>query len=252
LAICIAAALYADQDLAVLAAMEIQRELEQRIESGQLPVRNSVTLGVLTLPLGFTRLRSAVFLPWEARALLEERGIEVIEIEEPSGPVLWTLRKAGEALGAQEGWHQGTINGFIDRMLEAARQGALTVRDPQTDLPVTTLTVRDFYHLVMPRDVNAWLEVASVDYRWLPAKSGSDRTDAAIYPVPRNRSAVREQQALQALQDYGYDLLKLPKPAPGMPSEAKQLVRIQLKLTSDQTKSLWSALLRSKSIDYRD
>lgn len=78
----------------------------------------------------------------------------------------YTLEEASQALGAQQGMHDGARQSLEERMMEAARDGSLTVRDPHTDLPFRPAVVRSFWERVTPADVNAWLERCGVPYRW--------------------------------------------------------------------------------------
>ena len=51
-------------------------------------------------------------------------------------------------------------------MMEAAAKGELTIRDPQTDLPYRPAKISDYWDLVTPTDVNAWLNSQGAQYRW--------------------------------------------------------------------------------------
>lgn len=78
----------------------------------------------------------------------------------------FTVEEAAQALGEQEGMHGGARQTLLARMMEAARDGNLTVRDPHTDLPFRPAEVHGYYELVTPADVNAWLAGCGVGYRW--------------------------------------------------------------------------------------
>jgi hypothetical protein len=78
----------------------------------------------------------------------------------------FTIEEAAKALGEQEGMHDGARKSLLKRMMEAARDGTLTVRDPHTDLPFRPAEVHGYYELVTPADVNAWLAGCGVEYRW--------------------------------------------------------------------------------------
>ena len=101
----------------------------------------------------------------------------------------FTVEEAAQALGEQEGMHGGARQTLLARMMEAARDGNLTVRDPHTDLPFRPAEVHGYYELVTPADVNAWLERGGVEYRWsVPAveyKPAPNESGAAGEPERR-------------------------------------------------------------------
>lgn len=98
----------------------------------------------------------------------------------------FTVEEAAQALGEQEGMHRGARQTLLARMMEAARDGHLTVRDPRTDLPFRPAVVHEYYELVTPADVNAWLERGGVEYRWsvpaveLPAADHAGSAEAGV------------------------------------------------------------------------
>ena len=78
----------------------------------------------------------------------------------------FTIEEAAQALGEQEGMHDGARQSLQKRMMGAASNGNLTVRDPHTDLPFRPAMMHEYYELVTPADVNAWLAGCGVEYRW--------------------------------------------------------------------------------------
>ncbi|VTU35462.1 hypothetical protein RA8CHR_05224 [Variovorax sp. RA8] len=50
--------------------------------------------------------------------------------------------------------------------MEAAAKGELVIRDPQTTLPYRPERVREFWEILTPADVNAWLQAQGAPYRW--------------------------------------------------------------------------------------
>lgn len=78
----------------------------------------------------------------------------------------FTIEEAAQALGELVGMHDGARQSLQKRMMEAARDGKLTVRDPHTDLPFRPAVMHEYYELVTPADVNAWLAGCGVEYRW--------------------------------------------------------------------------------------
>lgn len=72
----IASAMHTGEDARWLAAHTIESELRAQVDAGTLRVRNPVSLGWHTFPLG-AQLRSAVLMPSEVVPLFAERGIEL-------------------------------------------------------------------------------------------------------------------------------------------------------------------------------
>ena len=208
----IASALHDGEYARAAAEITINAQLEARVDAGTFIVRNPLDLGPHTFPLG-AQLKSAVIFPWELRPLCEERGIELVLINEQQGPDSWTIRKATEAIGRQEEWHRGAIDSFCERMMEAARSGALVVRDPTTDLPFHPETQREFYELVTPADVNRWLEKAGVGYRWKGLLDAEEEALPIELPPPTVGETVPERQdrRLARLRDLGGDVRRVSK-----------------------------------------
>ena len=163
----IAGALHEGQFAQAAAEINLEGELKALVDSGGLMVRDSLTLGRHTFPLG-AALFDAVLLPREdLRPLLESRGIGLRLIAYGTGPTHWTIENAAAAIAAQEGWHQGQRDTLRGQMLRAAVDGPLTVRHPHTGAAHRPDHVRDFYDLVTPTDVNAWLaRDARLSLRW--------------------------------------------------------------------------------------
>lgn len=159
---------------------------------------------------------------WSLRELVELLGdraplgmryaIEAIEPAEQrkermNAAGFYTLDEAAQALGAQEGWHSGTRQTFVTRMREAVHDGKLTVRDTHTNLPYRPSVVRDWYELVTPADVNAWL-ASWVGYRWntpavepeIPLKGGAGNEDHEPPTVTTHRLSGRPDFLRPAIQ----------------------------------------------------
>ena len=79
-----------------------------------------------------------------------------------AGPTHWTIENAAAAIAAQEGWHNEARDTLCEQMMQAARDGVLTVRHPHTGLPYRPDPVRKFYETVTPADANAWLALDPV------------------------------------------------------------------------------------------
>ena len=160
----IARALHTDAFAIAAAERNIEDELRSLVDRGALKVRDSLSMGPHPFPIG-DALRRAVLFPWELRPLLEARGIGLRLLAHGSGPERWTIEFAANAIATREGWHQGTRDSLLQRMIEAAASGALPVRDPHTDLPYRPKVVRAWYDLVLHSEVDAWLKVQRVPYR---------------------------------------------------------------------------------------
>lgn len=155
------------------ARLNLDEKLRQAVESGALIVRNESGLGRHEFPYG-DALNRAVIMTQDLRPFLEEYGIELRLIAEGNGPTYWTITNAATAIAEQLGWHQGARGTLQDQMLEAANRRELTVRDPHTNLPVHGGKVREYNELVMPVDVNRWIEKQGAEYRW-EAGTGTTR-----------------------------------------------------------------------------
>jgi len=163
----IAGALHSDAFAQAGAEINLETELGAMVDAGTLCVRDPLSLGPHTFPIG-AALRRAVLMTEDLRPLLRGKGIELRLIPFGTGPELWTIENAAAAIGNQEGWHMGAIKTLRDQMVSAAETGALTVRHPHTDLPFRPDSPRAYYELVTPADVNAWLAqdpVSSLQWR---------------------------------------------------------------------------------------
>lgn len=167
------------------ARINLEEDLPKAVLNDELVVRNPFGLGRHTLPFG-DALQRAVMLPSDLRPFLETRFIELRLIPHGSGPNYWTLENAAIAIAEQEQWHDGARGSLLDALMEAAASRALVVRDPHTDLPKPTGEVREFYELVTPADVNAWLEAQGAPYRWNVAApiTTPEPPDAPVAAVP--------------------------------------------------------------------
>ena len=111
--------------------------------------------------------------PHDLRTFLEDRGIELRITPYGSGPRYWTIDNAALAIAEQEGWHAGSLDTLRAQMMDAAKSRALPVLDPQTCLPKLAGEVHQFYELVTPDAVNAWLEKQGSEYSWkVPSDDG--------------------------------------------------------------------------------
>ena len=160
-----------DSDFAQVAAeINFTAALKKMVDAGELMVRDPLTFGRHTFPIG-DALRRAVLLPREdLRPLLAAHSIGLRLIPYGTGPTHWTIENSAVAIAAQEGWHQGARDTLRGQMVQAVADGTLTVRHPHTALAYRPDAVRDFRELVTPADVNEWLALDSAgSLRWLHA-----------------------------------------------------------------------------------
>lgn len=225
------------------AKMNFADELKTAVGKGTLAVRDALTLAFHTFPHG-AALLDAVVLPCDLNHFFRVRGGIGIRLKlHGSGPGLWTIGNASEALAAQLGWHVGARNALAARMIEAAGAGQLIVLDPQTDLPFRPERVSDCWVLVTPAGVNAWLQSAGVDYRW-------DTIHAPPSPIKSvQRSAANAAAILAKLVEFGFDPKRLPKTLPGKKSEPKSKVKLALSnMTNAVFNKGWQHLRDEKDI----
>lgn len=134
---------------------------------------------------------------WLAWAIQEQIKVHDgfrLAVESLTAPVVsagdsYTLADAAQAIAAQQGWHDGARDTLKKQMMQAASDGTLTVRNPHTDLPYKPGTGRDFYELVTPADVNAWLEKQGAPYRWNVAAPAKDTAKPAPMVTARDAPA---------------------------------------------------------------
>ena len=150
-----------------VALLNLEAELKQSVLEGKLAVRNASTLKREAHLVGAGLFRSVVLPREDLMPFLRERGgIELLLIPYGSGPDYWTIENAASAIAEQEGWHSGSRDALKKQMADAGTNGELTIRDPQTDLPHRPARVRDYWDLVSPADINAWLQAQGAKYRW--------------------------------------------------------------------------------------
>lgn len=168
----VAKAMYpADSDIDQYAVtrLNLDSELLEAVKQGQLTVRSRAGLGEIKWAAPRV-LEGGVLLPLELRPYLRKRGIDVVLLPHGSGPKYWTIENAAIAIAGQEGMHDEARGNLLDAMVEAANAGDMTVRDPHTCLPSRPKLIRQFYELVTPDDVNAWLGRGGAPYQWACAE----------------------------------------------------------------------------------
>lgn len=157
----------------------------------------------------------------------------------------YTIQGAARALAKKYDLNEDAIR---KRIFEAAKQGKLSVRDPQTGLPYTPETRRDFYERISIGDLNKWFEDNSVEYRLDVA---SEESSASRKPALREQ----EQAILEKLRELNYDPIALPKPESGKKG-VKHEVRIALQKTplffgSTVFEKAWERLSKFGDIAYK-
>ena len=168
-------------------------ELKLAVRDGLLRVRNPAGLGFHTFPHGDALLRAVLIPDTDLEPFLNARGIELRITPHGNGPEYWTLENAAAGVQKQLHWHDGTRQGFLDQMREAAQSGALVILDPRTCLPaVSTERVRTYWEYVTPDRVNTWLAALKAPYRWevqtvaTPAPAVTANDGPAIAPAVAN------------------------------------------------------------------
>ena len=173
LPVLMAGALHSDALSRAGAENNFEEELEKMVDADTLKVRDPLTLGRHTFPTG-EALRRAVLLPdVDVRPLLALFHIGLRLTPFGTGPTHWTIENAAAAIGAEHGFHVGTVRTLTEQMAGAAIDRSLVVRHPQTGLRFHADKVRVFYDLVTPADVNAWLGKGAAGYRWNPVVDGA-------------------------------------------------------------------------------
>lgn len=175
---------------------------------------------------GMVEATPSAWIAWtNERRILVHAGfrieVECLNLEPPHSPAqhtgtpapvvpasdYYTLADVAQAIAAQQGWHDGARDTLTKQMMQAASDGTLPVRHPHTDLPYAPETRRDFYELVTPADVNAWLEKQGAPYR-LNVAAPAPKAGAA---VPAGAPETPEQGLTTSEIAYAfYDVCEWP------------------------------------------
>ncbi len=227
------------------ARVNLDSELPKAVQNGQLVVRNPLDLGPHTFPYG-DALKRSVLLPNDLRPFLETRSIELRLIPHGSGPRYWTLENAAIAIAEQENWHDGARGTLLDQLIEAANARELVVRDPHTGLRKGTGDIRQFYELVSPADVNAWLEAQGAKYRWNPPPppegDNADENQPAAYVPPSTLTiAARggETEVRPTLTVLKHKVRSRSDPLAAVIEAAKEAA-----VNGEDYQSVWAALVK--------
>jgi hypothetical protein len=146
------------------------------------------------------------------------------------------IEEVARAVAQQRGLRESEMLKLCDAMVEAAQQGALTVRDPSTWLPVRPGQWISMARIVTPDDVNGWLDAQGAGYRWEGVQQ------AKPTPRPVQRQAAQEEAILTTLSELGINAQAVPAAPAGKPSPAKQAVRAKLGFSPDVMNKAWQRL----------
>jgi hypothetical protein len=77
----------------------------------------------------------------------------------------FTIEEAAALIAKKHGLHEGAQGTLIKQLLDAAKDGTLTVRHPHTDLPYRPKEHCEYYETVSLSDLNRFFEAAGVPWR---------------------------------------------------------------------------------------
>jgi hypothetical protein len=86
----------------------------------------------------------------------------------------FTIEEAAALIANKHGLHEGAQGTLIKQLLDAAKDGTLTVRHPHTDLPYRPKEHCEYYETVSLSDLNRFFEAAGVPWR---LDNGGDTAD---------------------------------------------------------------------------
>jgi hypothetical protein len=166
-------------------------ELREAVKNKQLDVYNYQVSEKLVSPSDDELLTAKVFPEQlKLRSFLARCGLELRYIEHGNGPELWTLENAARAIQKQEEWHDGARDSFLKKLMKAAKDCALIVRDPHDDLPYRPSTVREYNDLVTADDLDAWFVKQGVNLRFpRPPKLEIQAAQQSTVGAPGSASA---------------------------------------------------------------
>jgi hypothetical protein len=142
-------------------------ELREAVKNKRLDVYNYQVSEKLVSPSDDELLTAKIFPETpKLKAFVARCGLELRYIEDGNGPELWTLKNAAQAIQKQEEWHDGVRDSFLKKLIKAASDGSLIVRDPHDDFPYRPSTVREFHDLVTPDDLDAWFVMQGRNLRF--------------------------------------------------------------------------------------
>lgn len=177
-----------------LARVNLDAELARAVKSESLPVKDPLTYGPHTFPIGDALNRALVTVD-DLREFVAGRGLDVLfqfTVNEDGGSTTflatqkeydamaagkqaqrderhkrgrYSMYEAAEVLAAANSI--GGAEAYLkNRMRPAFESGALVVRDPIDGGPVTGRLCRPYDDWVTPKAIDEWLVGAGFDYRW--------------------------------------------------------------------------------------
>lgn len=167
--------LHDDEDTCAMAEQAFEDEFNRMVKAGKLTVRDPLTLGEQTFPLGNV-LANSVLTTGDLRSLLEEKGISIETARQtydhllgqdflPAGTYPYT--DALHDIAQAQGWEDVRRDALEDAMWKDINTGVLPTYDYQTGLRRERGVAPDnTFLLVTPDDVNQWLESRGAAYRW--------------------------------------------------------------------------------------
>lgn len=176
------------------ARINFDGELTRAVKSGALPVKDPLTLGPHTFPIG-DALKRALVTVHDLREFVAGRGLSVLfqfTVNEDGGSTTfratqeeydamaagkqaqrderhkrghYSMYEAAEVLAAANSI--GGTEAFLKkRMLPAVKSGALVLLDPIDGGPVTGRLCRPYDDWVTPKAIDEWLAGAGFTYLW--------------------------------------------------------------------------------------
>ena len=235
------------------ARLNLEAELLLAVRSSKLPVKDPLTFGPHSFPVG-AALRTALVEVGDLRAFVADRGIDVqadselqdildrpeseIQVkqapaaEAPAASELCMLIDVALWIAKQEGWQTSVRESFLKQMMAAAAAGKLTLYDPEigiTRLPKSQTNCPSEF--TTPNEVNKWLMNDGGRLTWVLHRSELEADQETISgdptAKPLQRSAAQDAAILKEIEKQGYDPLALPRNRPGK-SGAKAAIRIAL------------------------
>lgn len=231
------------------ARINFDGELTRAVKSGALPVKDPLTLGPHTFPIGDALNRAFVSVD-DLREFVAGRGLSVLfqfTINENGGSTTFRATQeeydamaAGKQAQRDERHKRGhysmweaaevlaaanSIGGagafFKNRMRPAVESGALVLLDPIDGGPVTGRLCRPYDDWVTPKAIDEWLAGAGFDYRWPVAATATQSAPVAPTAPEKNtakplqRGTAQEAAILYEIKNQGHDPMALPKNKPG-------------------------------------
>lgn len=194
------------------AQIRFDGELARAVKCGALPVKDPLTLGPHTFPIGDALNRAFVSVD-DLREFVAGRGLSVsfqFSINEDGGSTTfratqeeydamaagkqaqrderhkrghYSMYEAAEVLAAANSI--GGAEAFIkNRMRPAVESGALVLLDPIDGGPVMGRLCRPYDDWVTPKAINEWLAGAEFDYRWPVAGAATQAAPAQSPATP--------------------------------------------------------------------